>query len=104
MSERTAIDLDWTHHEFLQLGEIQTVCPCTQKPTFTLSTQNVALFLGIPNAAQIFDVSLRPVSAPMSSSRGILMAFNGANLDFAATTHVLTIPSSYSWRTYDAAA
>ena len=62
------------------------------------------MFLGIFNAAQILNVSLRPASAPMGSNRGILMAFNGANLDFAATNLVLTIPSSYSWRTYDAAA
>ena len=44
----------------------------------------MALFLGISNAAQIFNVSLRPVSALMSSNRGILMAFKGQmqrNLD-----------------------
>ena len=50
------------------------------------------------------NVNLRPASAPISSNRGILMAFDGANFDFATTNLVLTIPSSYSWRTYEAAA
>ena len=103
MWERTTIYLDWTQYELLHLGDIQNVlkfrlCPCTQKPTFTMSTQNGALFLGISNAAQTFNVILRPstqyswtLMAPMYH-------------DLAATNLVLTVPSSHFWRTYNSVA
>ena len=95
--------MNFSHSVRYKRFEISTLSLHPKTHIYAVNPE-LAQFLGISNAAQIFNVSLRPVSAPMSSNRGILMAFNGANLDFAATNLVLTIPSSYSWITYDAAA
>ena len=61
------------------------------KPDSYAFHPNVALSLGSSSTAHIFNVSRRPVSAPMSSNRGMLMAFNGASLDFVASNLVLTL-------------
>ena len=45
--------------------------------TFMLSTQNVAWGMGISNAELIYMDNLKPITSPMSSSRGMLIALSG---------------------------
>ena len=69
-----------------------------------LSTQNVACDKGISRAEQICFVNRKPITDPMSSSRGMLIAFNGESRVFEPTKRVVVDLSSYSWRMYTAAA
>ena len=55
-----------------------------------LSPQKVASFLGISKAVETCLVKRTPISAPISSSRGILIAFSGDNLVFDAINCVVT--------------
>ena len=63
-----------------------------------LSTQNVAGDKGISRAALICFVNPSPITAPMSSSRGMLIAFNGESRVFEPTKRVVIDLSSYSCR------
>ena len=55
------------------------------------------------NAFAVDIPSLSPKTAPISSRRGVLIAFSGATLDFDATILVDTVPSAYSHLEYTTA-
>ena len=71
---------------------------------FMLSTQNVACDKGISRVELICFLNRKPIAAPMSSSRGMLIAFNGESRVFEPTKRVVVGLSSYLWWMYTAAA
>ena len=88
--------MHWNHHEFLQLAvkyiriEILTLFLDPKTNIYTIDPE-----CGFASRNLRCYTSLRPASAPMSSNREILMAFKGANLDFAANNPLLNVPSSF---------
>ena len=74
--------------------------------TFSWDFHNIAVHsvMELSSALLICNVNLIPINTPINSNRGILMAFSGAYLEFAATNCILSVPSSYSCRAYVTAA
>ena len=88
--------MHWNHHEFLQLAvkyiriEILTLSLDPKTNIYTIDPE-----CGFASGNLHCFTSLRPASAPMVSNREILMAFKGANLDFAANNPLLNVPSFF---------
>ena len=61
-----------------------------------LSDQNFRSRVSILYTFDIDKLSLNPRTAPISSRRGILVAFSGATLDLDATIRIAIFPLLYS--------